>query len=521
MRPIMATTIARKPELPVSPLTNAERLRLALHEDSVAQYQSQLGQFLTPQPIAEFMATLFPTITADVRLLDPGAGVGSLTAAFVEEACSRKRRPTSIDVSAYEIDAKLEVGLKQTLADCAARCHHAGVRFASTIIFGDFIETMVAKATHRLFEDETSGFTHVIMNPPYKKIRSSSTTRKSLSQVGIETSNLYTAFMSLAVDAMEIGGHFVSITPRSFCNGPYFKRFRKAFLEAMHLNRLHLFDSRKDAFSDDSVLQENIIVAATRTNQCVRMGVAVSSSRAPSENSSTNRIVPYEKVVSPTDPDLFIHLAMDEDADQTAKRISELPASLLHTGSSVSTGRVVDFRAREHLRDKIDVDTVPLIYPCNMSQAGIEWPKAKTKKPQAIVSCDATSKLMVGKGEYVLVKRFTSKEETRRIVAAVFDSESIGCESAGFENHLNFFHTDGGPLGKHVAEGMAAFLNTSTVDLFFRQFNGHTQVNVSDLKKLKYPTRTQLISIGKKISLRKKVDQEVIDQVVARVVGWN
>lgn len=105
----MVTTIARKTELPVSPLANAERLRFAMREESVAEYQSQLGQFLSPLPIAEFMATLFPTITGDVRLLDPGAGVGSLTAAFVEEACSRKRRPKSINVSAYEIDCRQSV----------------------------------------------------------------------------------------------------------------------------------------------------------------------------------------------------------------------------------------------------------------------------------------------------------------------------------------------------------------------------------------------------------------------------
>lgn len=517
----MAASIAEKAEQLVSPLACAEQLRLRMRENSVAEHQSQLGQFLSPLSIAEFMATLFSTIAGDVRLLDPGAGVGSLTAAFVEEACRRRPRPTSIDVSAYEIDSKLEVGLTQTLSQCRERCRAVGIRFTSNIVVADFIEGMVAKATHRLFEEQAAGFTHVIMNPPYKKIRSDSTTRKSLGQVGIETSNLYTAFMSLAVNAMDVGGQFVSITPRSFCNGPYFRTFRKAFLSEMHLNRLHLFDSRKDAFSDDAVLQENIIVGATRTDDRSRDRVAISSSGSLSEGLSTNRFVPYRKVVSPSDPDLFIHLAMDEDADKTAQRIADLPACLHDTGTSISTGRVIDFRAREHLRVKMDVDTVPLIYPCNMRQAKIEWPKAKTKKPQAIVSCSSTSKLLVGTGQYVLVKRFTSKEEARRVVAAVFDSEPIGCQWAGFENHLNFFHSDGGSLGKDVAEGLAAYLNTSTVDLYFRQFNGHTQVNASDLKKLKYPTRSQLISIGKKISRRKTVDQEVIDRIVAAEVGWD
>ena len=50
--------------------------------------KAQLGQFMTPATIAVFMASLFsPLNRPEIRLLDPGAGVGSLTAAFVQRAC--------------------------------------------------------------------------------------------------------------------------------------------------------------------------------------------------------------------------------------------------------------------------------------------------------------------------------------------------------------------------------------------------------------------------------------------------
>ena len=49
-----------------------------------------------------------------------------------------------------------------------------------------------------------------------------------------------------------------------FCNGPYFKPFRRVFLEAMSLRRLHVFESRSAAFSGDAVLQENIICHARK-----------------------------------------------------------------------------------------------------------------------------------------------------------------------------------------------------------------------------------------------------------------
>ena len=48
-----------------------------------------LGQFLTPWPVAGFMASLFDAPNCPgARLLDAGAGVGSLTAAFVDRWCS-------------------------------------------------------------------------------------------------------------------------------------------------------------------------------------------------------------------------------------------------------------------------------------------------------------------------------------------------------------------------------------------------------------------------------------------------
>jgi adenine-specific DNA-methyltransferase len=90
--------------------------------------------------------------------------------------------------------------------------------------------------------------------------------------------------------------------------------------------------------------------------------------------------------------------------------------------------------------------------------------------------------LLVPKGTYVLVKRFTSKEESRRVVAAVYAPERIDAEQVGFENHLNYFHRKGGGLPVTLAKGLAAFLNSTLVDLFFRQFSGHTQVNATDLR---------------------------------------
>jgi adenine-specific DNA-methyltransferase len=106
--------------------------------------------------------------------------------------------------------------------------------------------------------------------------------------------------------------------------------------------------------------------------------------------------------------------------------------------------------------------------------------------------------LLLPNEHYVVVKRFSAKEEPRRVMAARCIPEVFGDASdIAFENHLNVFHKDGQGLDSEVAAGLAAYLNSDLVDEFVRQFNGHTQINATDLRKLRYPSTTQLRELGK------------------------
>ncbi len=62
-------------------LSAVEQKRLSLSKSTEAARKSQFGQFLTPERTAVFMASLFPEGAGDCRLLDAGAGIGSLSAA--------------------------------------------------------------------------------------------------------------------------------------------------------------------------------------------------------------------------------------------------------------------------------------------------------------------------------------------------------------------------------------------------------------------------------------------------------
>jgi adenine-specific DNA-methyltransferase len=176
---------------------------------------------------------------------------------------------------------------------------------------------------------------------------------------------------------------------------------------------------------------------------------------------------------------------------------------------------IVDFRAREYLRRQFEEDAVPLIYPSHFQDGFVMWPAVSGKKPNAIVSSTETKDLLVGAGYYVLTKRFSSKEERRRVVAAIYDPQKIASHYVGFENHLNYFHTGGQGMPEHVAKGLALHLNSSLFDRHFRLFSGHTQVNATDLKKMTYPSRKQLMKLGLHVQDRMP-DQEKIDSILEK-----
>ncbi|MEH2164966.1 MAG: BsuBI/PstI family type II restriction endonuclease [Nostoc sp.] len=468
---------------------------LKLRQDKKAS----MGQFLTPTSVAQLMAGMFNRLDVpEISLLDAGAGIGSLLAAFVAKLCQQPQYTSSLRVVAYEIDPFLIRYLHQTLELCNKECQRTGISFNYEIRETDFIEDAVRLLRVGLLNSaNATEFTHAILNPPYLKINANSKVRELLRSIGLETSNLYTGFMAATAQLLKPSGEFVAITPRSFCNGPYFRDFRKMFLEMMALQQVHLFESRQEAFSDDDILQETIIIQATKQRQ-KSSNVIINASCGANDDLIMSHSVPYTALVKPDDLEQFIHIIPDKISQQIVQRMELFSCTLKDLGLTVSTGRVVDFRAKEYLRTNLENNTVPLIYPVNLANGYVEHPKI-TKKTQAIVHIEETANLLIPNEHYVLCKRFSSKEEKRRVVAVVYDANKFNYAYVGFENHLNYFHKDGRGLSLTLARGLAVYLNSTLVDAFFRLFNGHTQVNATDLRKLKYPNLEQLLSLGTEI----------------------
>lgn len=485
------STLLAEPIIPSVPKT-AERAR-----------KSQFGQFMTPSGVAKFMAGLFRCpFPKDVRLLDAGAGKVALTKAFVER-WHRAGATSGLVAHAYEFDDAIIPELLIALNELS----ELGVE--TQLIAGDFISN--AATAVRLGRGPR--YTHAILNPPYKKIGSASTHRACLRAVGLETVNLYSGFVGLALELLDTGGELVAIIPRSFCNGPYYQPFRRFLLNRAAILQMHLFETRDRAFKRDGVLQENVIIHLRRG--APQEDVIVSTSRDDSFSDYAAQFHPFERIVFPDDEQQFIHIPTGEEGERLWSPTFRY--SLSEIGVDVSTGPVVDFRLRAELRADPEPGTVPLLYPGHFADGELLWPKPGFRKSNAIVRGRETEKWLYPNGFYAVVRRFSSKEERRRIVANVVDPGRAPGPMIGFENHLNVFHSGRKPLPEALARGLATFLNTTPVDRYFRQFNGHTQVNATDLRTMRYPSRVELEALGRWAAKVGRPSQEAIDEQVGQI----
>jgi adenine-specific DNA-methyltransferase len=472
--------------------------------------KSELGQYMTPSRIADFMASLFSTDRmTDFRLLDAGAGIGSLSIAFFERLLAESK-VKSVAWVGYEVDKNLSAYLNEHIRGYMSEFISTGVEFISELRTIDFVEDAVKRI---LFDRETK-FNFAILNPPYKKINSHSHQRLLLRELKIESVNLYTAFVALVIDLLSDGGQVVAIIPRSFCNGPYYKSFREHLFRKTAIRHVHLFAARDKAFGDEQVLQENIIILLERN---IKQGaVKISTSTDGEFRDYQENIYPFDQIVFPADPEKFIHIPMPGDSDQK-KLLKSFHYSLDEVGLEVSTGPVVDFRVKKYLRAMPETNAVPLIYPGHFNGREIKWPKIGVKKPNALVICDETKRWLYPNGFYVVVRRFSSKEERRRIVASIINPANFGSyDMLGFENHLNVFHIGKKGLSENISYGLVTYLNSTFVDQCFRRFSGHTQVNATDLRSLKYPSLNTLNKLGNWAKKLPITTQESIDELLKK-----
>ena len=262
------------------PIVFADAAGQLVNQSTTSTWRKERGQYFTPPRVAQYMAGLTGELPAHVRFLEPGAGSGVLVAALAEYLTSRPQ-VTALHIDAYENAPRLPAILELTIGYTRRYLAERGIRMEYTIHDEDFILSNAETIQPTLFKPSshvTREYDLVISNPPYFKLPKSDLRIRIFSHMVHGQPNIYALFMTLATHLLAGGGRFIFITPRSFCSGRYFRRFRKWLFSRVSIDRIHVFESRKDAFGRDAVLQENVILAGTKSLPISDAPVTISSS---------------------------------------------------------------------------------------------------------------------------------------------------------------------------------------------------------------------------------------------------
>jgi len=298
-------------------------------------------------------------------------------------------------------------------------------------------------------------------------------------------------------------GEFLFITPRSFASGPYFRAFREHFFASIRPQFVHVFGSRRDAFSRDAVLQENVILKGTREDNWLSRKSAetmiISSSQGVNDlATSTRRVVQLGAALDMASREKVLRLSVSDAEDDLVLLVDSWPGSLGAYGLQISTGPVVPFRATEFV-DKtgtVPGSHVPLLWMNHVRSMQVTWPIGR-HIPEYMKHVIDSQPLLVPNRNYVLLRRFSAKEEERRLVAGPYLARTSPASMVGLENHLNYVYRPGGTLTEDETYGLAALFNSSLLDTYFRTTNGNTQVSATELRAMPLPDRDVITAIGR------------------------
>ena len=192
-----------------------------------------------------------------------------------------------------------------------------------------------------------------------------------------------------------------------------------------------------------------------------------------------------------SEPDKVLRIPSNDNESSILDMVDSWPGNLAAYGLGISTGPVVPFRAREHLEEEGDVPEshAPMLWMNHVRSMATHWPNG-VRKPQYIRLTALERGILVANRNYVLLRRFSAKEERRRLTAAPYIARQFETPFVGLENHLNYIHRPGGSLGEDEAWGLSALYNSRVLDTYFRAINGNTQVSATELRAMPLPITT-------------------------------
>lgn len=397
------------------------------------------------------------------------------------------------------------------------------VRFEYKLKTEDFIidNANYFQESEELFSIPDEKYDIIISNPPYFKVPINDK-RAIAAKITINGHpNIYAMFMALSARMLNNSGQLVLITPRSFASGGYFKQFREYFFNLITIEKVHLFVSRKDTFNRDKVLQETVIIKGIKQEPEEENIVQIRSSVGIQDiNSPVIKKFKLGEILRLKSKEKVLYLPTSDDDEAILHIFKKWKGTLSKYNIWVSTGPVVGFRAWDFIHETFEngkTILVPLLWLHNVNKMKITWPDHKPERGQFIRVENQSESLLVQNRNYILVRRFSAKDDKSRLIAAPYFSNSIDFGYIGIENKLNYMYKNQGHFDRNEMIGISALLNSRLYDQYFRMFNGNVNVSATELREIPFPPMEEIKELGETLSNANDFSIEVINNAVNQI----
>lgn len=470
--------------------------------------RKEIGQFFTSVETARYMASMFEeTEKEELTILDAGAGSGILTAAVIERL-QHSPSVKHIMVTCYETSEDVLPMLKGNLSYLK---EHSSIPMDFEIKEENYITTQ--SDAFNAASDTAPKYDWIIGNPPYKKIPKDAVEALSMPAVCYGAPNLYFLFASMGLFNLDAAGEMVYIIPRSWTSGAYFKSFRDYLLKEGSLRQIHLFVSRDKVFEKESVLQETIIVKIDKSLEKDKVKITSSKSNSDFDNISTIE-VPYDNIVFGTEN--YVYLVTTEEELKVLTVLGKWNNTLPSIGFKMKTGLTVDFRSWDYLKNEPGENIVPLLYSQHIKDGRVTFP---IQKEYEYITTEKPGLIQKNKN-YLLVKRFTAKEEKRRLQCGIYLSSSLPEYTyISTQNKVNFIDGLTADMTKEQVYGLYVLFNSTIYDLYYRILNGSTQVNSTEVNAMPVPSLAEIEQLGSALIKENDLSVAACDKILGVLIN--
>lgn len=445
--------------------------------------RKKYGQFFTSRKTAGFMSSLFVIDYSKpiLKILDAGSGTGILTCALVENLRD-KGYEGEIIVTCYENDLNVLLTLTENLNNLK-RAFNISYR-----ILTDNYITSQYLTEEDLFGESAEEYDMVIGNPPYLKVPKDAPEALAMPEVCYGAPNLYFLFWAMGIKNLKENGELVYIIPRSWTSGAYFESFRQYLFKYCAILNMHIFESRDKVFDGESVLQETMIIKIKKT-KIIPDYIMISSSETSQFEDVHYYKVAYDTIVA---PNKYVFIVTNEKDAAILSRVNRQKNTLDSDNLRMRTGLIVDFRTKEVLRNCEENGTFPLFFSHHIKNGRVTWPIGQDGE-YILTERDG---FLQENSDYLFVKRFTSKEEKRRLQCGIYlESDYSKYKYISTQNKINYIKCD----NPETAYGLYVLMNSTLYDSYYRILNGSTQVNSTEINAMPVPSKDVIKKMGEEL----------------------